>query len=61
MDKHSSGVSYITALITSTFGALTLQELALWVGIATALGTFLINWYYKYRETKWREGHAAKD
>lgn len=57
MEKSSGVVSYITAFLTGLFGAVTLQDLALWVGIATALGTFLVNWYYKEREAEWREGN----
>lgn len=56
MEKSSGVVSYITAFLTSIFGAVTLQDVALWVGIATAIGTFLVNWYYKEREAEWREG-----
>ena len=38
------------------FGALTLQDVALWVGISTAIGTFLVNWYYNRRRTLFVEG-----
>jgi len=50
MEKHSSLMAYITGLGTALFGGVTLQELAIWVGIITALGTFLVNWYYKAHE-----------
>ena len=50
MGKHSSVWAYLTSLGTALFGGVTLQNLALWVGIITALGTFLVNWYYKERE-----------
>lgn len=52
MEKGATLSSYIAAALTSAFGALTLQDAALWVGIVTAIGTFLVNWYYKAREAR---------
>ena len=67
MEKHSSISSissnwaYIAAASTAIFGKLTLQDVAMWVGIITALGTFAVNWYYKDREDKREERqHAGK-
>lgn len=48
--------SYIVSWLTAMFGALTLQDVALWVGISTAIGTFLVNWYYNRRRTLFVEG-----
>lgn len=56
MEKHSSISSdssiwaYLTSVSTALFGGLTLQDVALWVGIITTIGTFAVNWYYKERE-----------
>lgn len=50
MEKHSSAWAYLTSLGIALFGGATLEDVALWVGIITALGTFLVNWYYKARE-----------
>lgn len=50
MEKHSSFAAYLTSLGTAVFGGLTLQDVAMVVGILTALGTFGVNWYYKARE-----------
>ena len=56
MEKHSSISSissiwaYLTSMSTALFGGLTLQDVALWVGIITTIGTFAVNWYYKERE-----------
>lgn len=50
MEKHSSIWAYLTSLGTAIFGGVTLQDVALWVGIITAIGTFAVNWYYKDRE-----------
>ena len=60
MGKHSSVWAYLTSLGTALFGGVTLHDIALWVGILTALGTFLVNWYYKAREddrAEQRRGH----
>ena len=60
MEKHSSSWAYLTALGTALFGGVTLEHIALWVGIITTIGTFLVNWYYKAREDdrdKKRHGH----
>ena len=50
MEKHSSVWAYLTSLGTALFGGVTLQDVALWAGTLTAIGTFLVNWYYKARE-----------
>ena len=52
VEKHSSVWAYLTSLGIALFGGVTLQAMALWVGIITALGTFLVNWYYKRKEDK---------
>ena len=50
MEKHSGTWSYYAAGGTIVFGGVTLQDLALWVGIAATIGTFIVNVYYKSRE-----------
>ena len=50
MEKHSSILAYLASVVTAVFGGLTLQDVALWVGIITTFGTFAVNWYYKDRE-----------
>lgn len=52
MESKSSPISYITGVFTAMFGSLTAQEFAIWVGIATTIGTFLVNWYYKAKEAR---------
>lgn len=56
MEKHSSLWAYLTAAGTAVFGGITLQEFAVWIGIITTLGTFILNWYYKAQTAK-REAH----
>ena len=50
MEKHSSIFAYLASVGTAIFGGMTLQDVALWVGIITTIGTFAVNWYYKERE-----------
>ena len=50
MEKHSSIFAYIASMGTAIFGGMTLQDVALWVGIITTIGTFAVNWYYTERE-----------
>ena len=60
MEKHSSIWAYLTAVSTALFGGLTLQDVALGVGIITTIGTFAMNWYYKEREHDREEKERAE-
>ena len=60
MEKHSSIFAYITSMGTAIFGGLTLQDVALGVGIITTIGTFAVNWYYKEREHDREEERAER-
>lgn len=55
MDKHSSFTAYTTSIGTGLFGSVTLNEFAIITGIICTLGTFAVNWYYKYRDDKRRD------
>lgn len=55
MEKHSSAISYIMSGSWFSYGAITLNDIAMVVGILTGLGTFVVNWYYKRKEFKLRE------
>ena len=62
IEKHSSVWAYIASISTTVFGSLTLQSVALIVGIVCTLGTFIVNWYYKVKEHDREERrHAAKN
>jgi Bacteriophage holin family HP1 len=50
MDRLRSIVAYIASLGSMLFGKMNLEELAIYVGIVTAVGTFIINWYYRYKQ-----------
>ena len=60
MEKHSSMLAYIASVGTAIFGGLTLQDVALGVGIITTIGTFAVNWYYKDREHDREEERAER-
>ncbi|MCX8650965.1 phage holin family protein [Gilliamella sp. B2776] len=50
MDKYSSPVSYFWGAICTLFGALSLNDIAVVVGIILSIATFIINWLYKRRD-----------
>ncbi|WP_392562509.1 phage holin family protein [Orbus sturtevantii] len=64
MDRYSSPVSYFWGAICTLFGALSLNDIALIVGIILSIATFAINWWYKRRDAihkeKLREEYYAK-
>lgn len=43
--------SYLASLIAAVLG-LTINDIALVVGIVTSIGTFIVNWVYKRRNYK---------
>lgn len=59
MERHSSIYAYLTSFGTALFGGITLQDTALYVGIITAIGTFVVNWYYKVRDDQRAEARGA--
>lgn len=62
MERHSSVISYVTSGGWFGYGAITLNDVAMVVGICTGLGTFIVNWYYKQKEDKRQEAQwSSKD
>jgi len=59
MERHSSFMSYVTGGGLFSWGTITLNDVAMVVGICTGLGTFLVNWYYKRKEDKRQERLGA--
>lgn len=47
-----SWIAYVFSGVSAFFGAMTLERVALLIGIITAIGTFVINWYYKRKHSK---------
>lgn len=47
--EKSSVCAYLASFWGVVMG-LTIQEFALWIGILTGVGTFIVNWYYKAKE-----------
>ncbi|WP_050127627.1 phage holin family protein [Yersinia enterocolitica] len=55
MDKYSSAISLWFGGLTTTIGALSLNEWAMVVGIVCTTGTFIVNWHYKLKEFQLRK------
>ncbi|HGK4602812.1 TPA: phage holin family protein [Yersinia enterocolitica] len=55
MKDYSSSIALWFGGLTTTIGALSLNDLAMIAGIACTLGTFGVNWYYKRKEYQLRE------
>lgn len=56
----SGKVSYFAGISMMVVGGLTMQEWFMFIGALTALGTFLVNWYYKHKHLKLAEDTALK-
>ena len=52
MNQTSSSVAVGTGSATAMFGALSLNDWAIIIGIVCTVGTFALNWYYKQKEYK---------
>ncbi|RKS87314.1 holin family HP1 protein [Orbus hercynius] len=64
MDKFTSPLSYFWGVICTLIGALSLNDIAIVIGIILSIATFCINWAYKRRDFQHkktlREEHYAK-
>ena len=59
MGRASTGISYGGGIV-SIMAALTLTDWGIVLGMITAVATFCVNWYYKYRnDARAREAHEA--
>lgn len=47
MEKITSAIAYAAAVVLAFLGALTPQDIAFLVGAVVAVGTFIVNWYYR--------------
>lgn len=50
MERHANAAAQSASIGTVIFGGLSLNEVALVVGIVCSVGTLLINWWYKHKE-----------
>ena len=50
MNQTSSSVAVGTGSATAMFGALSINDWAIIIGIVCTVGTFALNWYYKRKE-----------
>ncbi|WP_392552961.1 phage holin family protein [Orbus wheelerorum] len=64
MDKYSSPISYFWGALCTLLGALSLNDIAMIIGILLSIATFIINWIYRRRDflhkKKLREEYYAK-
>ncbi|OTQ71034.1 HP1 family phage holin [Gilliamella sp. N-G2] len=64
MDKYTSPVSYFWGATCTILGALSLNDIAIIIGIILSIATFIINWIYKrrdfYHKKNLREQYYAK-
>ena len=58
MNQTSSSVAVGTGSATAVFGALSLNDWAIIIGIVCTIGTFAINWYYKRKEFQLMQAQA---
>ena len=61
VQKNSTAIAYISSWITTAIGGLTLQELAIWVGILSTAGTFLLNAWLKIHEKRRNDARLAEE
>lgn len=61
MHNVTSGAAVGAGSATALFGAMSLNDLAIVIGIACTIGTFVINWYYKRKEFQLMQDQAHVD
>lgn len=61
LQKNSTTLAYVSSWIITAIGGLTLQELAIWVGILSTAGTFLLNAWVKIKEQKRNDARLAEE
>ena len=52
MERYANTAAQSASISTGLFGILSLNEVALIVGIICSVGTLCINWWYKHKEFK---------
>ena len=60
MERHSSWISY-TASGSAVFFGLTLNDFGMLIGIMVGIATFIVNWYYKAKESKRRDRRTSDE
>ncbi|EAA3588699.1 alpha/beta hydrolase, partial [Salmonella enterica] len=59
MDKHTTWLAYIWALISGIFAQWTLNDYGALIGIVLGIGTFLVNKHYKKKSEQAQARQAA--
>ena len=52
MQKGFSLASYLSSFISALFGTLTLNDIAILLGIVLAVFTWAVNWLYQFRRDR---------
>lgn len=60
MEKQTSAWAYVCGVFTTAFGGVTLDKVAMIVGIIFTIGTFVVNWYYKEAEYRLKREKYGK-
>lgn len=61
MGKFSSEAAYGAGSFTALFGALSLNDWAILVGIICTVGTFIANLYFRKKELEIKQGRKDRD
>lgn len=56
MDKHTTWLAYIWALISGICAQWALNDYGALIGIVLGIGTFLVNKHYKRNQSRLRQG-----
>lgn len=60
-DRIREACAYVTGAVTAFFGAITINDVAVFVGILSTIGTFAVNYYFRSQENKRaQEEHDAR-
>ncbi|ERO07146.1 HP1 family phage holin [Salmonella enterica] len=60
MDKHTTWLAYIWALISGICAQWTLNDYGALIGIVLGIGTFLVNKHYKKNQSRLRQGRLPR-
>lgn len=51
-DRIRENLALSIGSFTAAAGAMSLNDIAIWIGIISTVGTFAVNWYYKDKDSK---------
>lgn len=59
-DRIRERVAYLWGTFTAAAGALSLGDVAIYVGIICTIGSFLVTWFYKWKDDKRKDAIFRK-